>query len=211
MVSAPSIRVLAACFVTATIALAATVLLGGSAPSLASTTDPGSTDARAPFAVFSRPQRGGDQLPPAVREQFAPLALERGLDLDAARAVAPAGRGYVWLLAGPDAVCIAIPDTVDGFGLSCNDANGAAAGRLWVGMNAMPGQKAGDVRAAILVPDGVEAVTAVATDGARRTLPVSDNVAFADLVASDHVELAEGGSVTSVDLPGTPAALVSGE
>lgn len=198
-------KTLITCFTATAGALAVTVVLSTGPASVAQTAAPDAADARAPFSVLARPAGSGDALPPGVRVQFEPVAAEKGLDLDRARALAPSGRGYVWLLSGPKAVCVAIPDPVDGFGVGCGDAADAAAGRLWVTVGGLPGQHAGDARVALLMPDGIEAITAVAGDGSRRTVDVANNVALADLVDADHVELPDG---SSVDVPGTPPALV---
>jgi hypothetical protein len=156
-------------------------------------------DARDGYAVFTRAARSGDVLPPAVREQLAPI-VGKDVDLDAARAVAPAGRGYVWAIGGPQRLCLAVPDPVDGFGVACRDGSKVAAGDLWVGLQGGAGIPAGVVRMAILVPDATDAVTAVG--GKRRqSLEVSDNVVFADAEGPDRFELADGGSVRSVDVP----------
>ena len=201
---------LIACFTATSAGLAAALLLTTGSASVAQSSALSATDARAPFSVLDRPARSGDRIPPGVRVQFEPVAAAKGLDLDAARALAPLGRGYVWALPGPKNVCIAIPDPVDGFGIGCESADGADGGRLWIGLNGMSGQRAGDVRVAMLVPDRIDAVTAVAGDGTRRRLDVSSNVVVADLVDSDHVELSDGASSSSVDVPGTPPALVGG-
>jgi hypothetical protein len=86
----------------------------------------------------------------------------------------------------------------------------AADGRLWAGLNGLPGQVAGDVRLAIFVPDGVAAVTAVSTDGRSRAVKVSDNVAFADLADSQAIAFQDAAGPQSVAVPGTPPALVAG-
>jgi hypothetical protein len=200
---------LLACLTGTTAGLAAVLVLTTGSDSVAQGSAPDAADARAAFSILARPARRGDVLPPAVRRQFEPVAAAKGLDLDAARALAPMGRGYVWALPGPKNVCIAIPDPVDGFGIGCADASDAAAGKLWVGLYGMPGGRTGDARVAFLLPDRIDGVIAVAGDGTRRKLAVSGNVAVADLTDSDHVELFDGASSSSVDVPGTPPDLVS--
>jgi hypothetical protein len=141
---------------------------------------------------------------------LGPVAEREGLDLDSARAFAPSATGSVWAVPGKSGVCLAIPDPIDGFAISCNDTAAAQDGRLWVGLTALPEQRIGDVRAAILVPDGIDTVTAVGAAGRRRTLVVADNVAFADLQDSARLEFTDGDGKHAVNAPGTPAALAGG-
>ncbi|MEA2493884.1 MAG: hypothetical protein QOJ29_1795 [Thermoleophilaceae bacterium] len=160
------------------------------------------------FGVFRRSDRAGDAIPADTRRQLSSVADREGIDLDGARAVAPAGRGYVYAIPGPQNVCLAIPDPGDGYGVSCQDAAAAQNGKLWVGLTGLPGQQAGDVRVAILAPDGIEVVNAVNGAGERTAINVSDNVAFADLQDSASVEYFDGHAVHSVDVPGTPEQFV---
>jgi hypothetical protein len=200
MVTALSKRTLLACFVLLAVALATAFALTHSGTSVAGDDAPAARDARDGFGVFDRPARSGDTLPPQTRRMFASFAAEEGLDIDQARAVAPSGPGYVWALPGPSKVCLAIPDLVDGFGVGCEDAAGAADGRLWVSMH----DQGGATRIALLVPDGTNQVTAVSASGGRRALDISDNVAFAGVAESDRLEFAIGGSSHSVDVPDGP-------
>jgi hypothetical protein len=61
------------------------------------------------------------------------------------------------------------------------------------------------------VPDGIETVTAAGSQGERRTLDVSGNVAFADLSDSARLEFTDGDGKHAVNAPGTPEALAAGE
>jgi hypothetical protein len=161
------------------------------------------------FGVFRRPQAQGDALPVRAREMLTVSAQRAAADLDTARAVAPSGAGYVWAFAGDQSVCVAIPDPIDGFGVACRSTEDVLAGRLWVGLNGLPGQKAGDARVAVFVPDDVDSVTSVAGNGTRRTIAVRDNVAFADVADSDAVEMTRDGETIDTPVPGTPPQLVS--
>jgi hypothetical protein len=202
---------LIAAFALTAVALTALVMLSHAGVSEAQTDARSSSpDVRGEFDVLRRAPRPGDVLPPAVRRMFEPTAAREGLNLDAARAAMPGGRGNVWVLPGKDSVCLAIPDPVDGFGISCRAAADAAAGQLWVGLVGVPGQQAGDALVAVLVPDGTDTVTAVERSGTRRALQVSGNVAFADVTDAHHLELADGADEHSLATPGTPEALVAG-
>lgn len=161
------------------------------------------------FAVFRRPAGPADRMPAAIREQLAPATAGAAIDFDGARAVAAAGTGAVWAIPGPTQICLAQPDPIDGFAVTCASVQRALQGGLWVGLNGLPGQEAGDVGLAILVPDGVASVTAVATDGTRQAIAVDDNVAFADLSASRSVAFDDLDGTHTVAVPGTPAALVA--
>lgn len=168
---------------------------------------PAPTSAR--FSVFRRPPSAGDVLPPRARQMLRVSAERAGVDLDNARAVAPSGAGYVWAFAGSGNVCIAIPDPTDGFGVACRSIEDALAGRLWVGLNGLPGQRAGDVRLAVLAPDDVDSIDSVAADGTRRTISVHDNVATADVADSNDVEMLIAGRAVETHVPGTPPQLDS--
>ena len=141
------------------------------------------------FGVFRRVAGPGDLVPPQARRMLAGPAERAGVDLSTAKAVAPSGAGYVWTFAGDQSVCLAIPDPVDGFGVACRSLEDALNGRLWVGLNGLPRQKAGDVRLAVFVPDSVDWINSIATDGTRHPVVVRDNVAFADVSDSDAIEL----------------------
>jgi hypothetical protein len=195
------ILALVAATLAAVVAVAVAGGTGAAAP-VAPADSPAGADR---FGVFRRP---ADDLPPAIRAQLMPATAGTGVDFDAARAVAAAGTGAVWAIPGPDQICLAQPDPIDGFAINCASIDAALAGRLWVGLNGLPGQAAGDVRLAILVPDGVPAVTAVAGDGSTETIAVTDNVAFADLADSQSIRYAVGDVQHTITVPGTPPALV---
>jgi hypothetical protein len=201
---------LIAAFALTALALATTAMLSRAGVSDAETgTTATRADVSGEFGVLRRAPRSGDAMPPAVRRMFETMAASEGLDLDAARAAMPGGRGNIWVLPGKDKVCLAIPDPVDGFGVNCRDAASVAAGELWVGLVGLPGQQAGDARVAVLVPDGTDTVTTVERSGDRTALQVSGNVAFADVTDSHHLELADGAHEHSLATPGTPEALVA--
>jgi hypothetical protein len=163
-----------------------------------------------PFGVFRRPARAGDAMPAETRRILSVVADREGVSLDAARAVAPSGTGSVWVIPGPGKACVAIPDPVDGFGMNCADTDAAKAGKLWVTLVGLKGQQAGDARVAMVVPDGVDSVTASSAHGAHSRIAVSDNVAFGDVSDSDAMEFTDAdGAAHAVHVPGTPAALVA--
>jgi hypothetical protein len=163
------------------------------------------------FEVFRRPKTAGDVLPVRTRAMLTVSAQRAGADLDTARAVAPAGDGYVWVVAGDRNVCLAIPDPVDGFGVACRSIEDALAGRLWVGLNGLAHQTAGDVRVAVFAPDDARSIESVASDGSRRAIPVHDNVAFADVEHSEAVEMITDGRRVRTTIPGTPEELVNNQ
>jgi hypothetical protein len=166
-------------------------------------------DASSSFAVFQRPAKASDRMPPEARRMLADVvAREAAGDLDGARAVAASAGRAVWAVPGRDKLCLAIPDPVDGFGISCADIAAVKSGRLWVTLVGLAGQRAGDVRIAQFVPDGVDAVTAVSDSGNTRTIAATDNVAFAD-ITSGTIGFSDGFGEHRVRAEGTPAALMS--
>jgi hypothetical protein len=171
---------------------------------------PPTTDPAASFAVLASTMTADDVIAPTERRGLAEIADREGVDLSTARAVPSAvADGDVRLVPGPDRVCVTIPDPTDGDGVACATAEQAAHGRLWTALTGMPGQEVGDARAAIVVPDGVDTITAVATDGTRRTLIAHDNLVVADLTDSAGYEVTVDGETATVPLPGTPASLAS--
>lgn len=197
-----------ALFVAGMIATAvATANRDGASPSTA----PTAASAAGPdsFSVFRRPAGPADQMPPATRNALAAATAAAGVNLDDARAVAASGTGAVWAIPGPQQACLAQPDPIDGFAVSCALIDQAAHGHLWTGLNGLPGQAAGDVQLAILVPDGVQTVTAVATDGTNHTTSVTDNVAFADLSNAQSVQFNDADGTETIPVAGTPQELVA--
>ncbi len=161
------------------------------------------------FAVFRRLAASGDVMPSGVRAQLSATAEAAGVDLDAARAVAASATGAVWAIPGPRQVCLAQPDPIDGFAINCAPIDRAIEGRLWTGLVGLPGQVAGDALIAILVPDDVATVTAVAVDGTTDDLTVADNVAFAAITKSAALTFDDSQGTTTVPVAGTPAELVA--
>jgi hypothetical protein len=175
------------------------------AASAASMPTPGS------FGVFRRAARSGDVMPVAVRTMLTPTAEREGLDLDRARAAATVGVSRVWVIPGPGKVCLALPDPVDGFGVTCRTPKEAAAGELMASLVGLPGQRAGDAHVAFFAPDGASRLTTVAKDGRYGSLDVSDNVAVGDLSDAGEIQFTDASGVDhAADVPGTPAALVAG-
>lgn len=71
----------------------------------------------------------------------------------------------------------------------------------------MPGQDPGDVRVAIVVPDGVSSIETVDQRGVRTEQAAHENVVVADLPDVAAYELTVGGAVVHQRLAGTPEEL----
>lgn len=160
------------------------------------------------FGVFRRPAQSADAMPDSEQRILAGVARRENVSLANARAVAPSAGRLVWAIPGPDKVCLAIPDPIDGYGFHCADASSAANGGLWTGIAGLLGQRVGDGRVAIFVPDGVDAVTAVGTAGGRATLQVSDNVAFGDVSDAGRLEFSSDGVIHTAPIAGTTEEMV---
>lgn len=178
-----------------------------------STPAPDATVAAAPasgpqaYGVFRRAAQSGDSMPPEVRRMLTPFAEQENLSLDNARAVAPSGVSAVWAIPGAGQVCLALPDPVDGFGLSCRTYDQTASMGLWVALVGGPDQRLGDATVAFFVPDGVATVTAVSKGGSRQTLTVTDNTAVAQLSNADQIQYTDSAGVThSARIPSTTPA-----
>ena len=132
-------------------------------------------------------------------ELGAPGRLGRNAAL--AHAIAtPTGTG--WVLPGSDAVCIAVPDPVDGYGVTCTSSSVAAESGAWIGMSS--GASNG-IRMTVLVPDGSR-VTTEAADGADHALGVGeDGVVNVHLDFGDHLALSNAhGSPRTIATPPPP-------
>ena len=185
------------------LALLAVVGHGGTAGASLDRSDPALS-----FARLASPASAADAIGPAERQGLAAVAASRGVDLDGSRATGSVlAGGAVRLLPGVDRLCLSVPDPVEGDAVACATAEAAADGRLWTALVGMPGQRPGDARVAIAVPDDADAVTAVSAHGERRALPVAGNVTVADLTDTAAYEMRRGDTTTQVALPGTPVAL----
>lgn len=160
------------------------------------------------FGVFRRPPREADAMPDTEQRILATVTERENVSLADARAVAPSAGRLAWAIPGPDRVCIAIPDPVDGYGIHCADGATAANGGLWVTIAGLPDQKVGDARVAEFVPDGVDAVTAVGKSGGRAEIAVSDNVALGDVSDADTLEFSAGGLAHITSIGGTTEEMV---
>jgi hypothetical protein len=167
--------------------------------------EPGTAAPASVIAALRAPATLANSATPTERAQLASVAAPRGLSLSSARAVeTPDGDGF--LLADDDTVCVTIPDPVEGYGGACGTTADVEDGKLWTGLTSMPGQSEGDARIAVVVPDGVTSVDAVDGSGASTSVPVTDNVAVADLEDVSHYEFDSGGTTVTQDIAGTPPA-----
>lgn len=149
----------------------------------------------ADFAVLRRP-RGADDVMPASaarligdpRETGKNPALARGFD-------APTGRG--WVIPGDEVLCAAVPDPVDGFGMSCNTAAAATTGGV-IGALGTPAAGVYDVFA--VVPDGGTA-SVVTRGGGTRPLPVRDGVVAARVAGASAVVVTTPSGEGRLELP----------
>ena len=184
----------------------------GTAAQGAQTVDQGAqtVDPATAFGVFRRGARAADAMPATERRILAPVAAREQVSLAEARAVAPSAGRAVWAIPGPDKVCLALPDPVDGYGISCSSGIDAANGRLWVELVGAPGQQVGDARVAELVPDGVDTVTSVAASGRQGAIAVADNVAFTDVSDADTLRFGSGDAARSVHIGRTLPSMVRG-
>ncbi len=122
-------------------------------------------DQAAAFGLFARARVAEDVVPEGAASMIGDSALS-GRNLSLSRAIStPTGRG--WAFPGNKTVCLAVPDPVDGFGVTCVNTSFAVSWGV-AAMLASP-DHAGDVDLTLLVPDGGQAVARF-EDGSSRVL-----------------------------------------
>lgn len=170
-----SLGLAATALVGTTLLIAAGNSGGASAATAAQATDRNSSAQQQHFSILRRQAIANDRMPNDVRSHFTALA-SGGADLGAARVIAtPYGSG--WLIPAPakDRICLAVPDKVPGFGVTCQTTEDAVDGRLVVTMSSGPGQKP-DGEVVGVLPDGTAAPEIVTASGARRAVQLEAGV-----------------------------------
>lgn len=150
------------------------------------------------FSIFRSPVTAGDSMPSeAVASAASPERYGRNARL--AKGIDTVnGRG--WVVPGNDAICLVVPDPVDGYGSSCVSEAYATKFGVIVGMIAPQDPKA--VRVSMLLPDGASAE--VRSDGRTgNALPNDGEGTIAAIVPAGstiEVSSADGASV-KLELP----------
>ena len=175
-------------------------------PTTPAQTAPSSLQTQA-FAAFRREPTAADALPSGSVEDFADTyaVKEAGANLALARRAKTAA-GAVWAVPGNGQVCLvtnadSVPDgakTLDASADGCAPDGDAAAGRL-VLSTTYNGRTPAHEFVAGLVPDDVDAVTVVLSDGLEQRVPVHDDV---------YTFASEGTAVRSVEFSTADGAAV---
>lgn len=160
----------------------------------------------ASFSILRRARTADDVMPANAarllgdpRETGKNPGLARGFD-------SPTGRG--WVLPGDGVVCAAVPDPVDGFGMSCSAADAAATGGV---IGALSTPAAGVYDVFVVVPDG-GSVIAITRGGGTRPLPAKDGVVAQRVGGASAIVVTTATGTGRLELPATlpgPAAAAS--
>lgn len=125
-------------------------------------------DQRNAFKIFAEPRTAADVVPTKAASMIGDSQLS-GRNLSLSRAISTlTGRG--WAIPGNRAICLAVPDPTDGFGITCVNTSYARSFGV-LSMMASPSVP-GDVDLTLLLANGASA-TVRANDGSSRPL-VSD-------------------------------------
>ena len=149
------------------------------------------------FAVFARERTRADEMPAEARRQVG-NSRHSGRNIDHSRAIStPSGRG--WAVPGNGAICLVVPDPVDGYGISCLDTDRAATHGLMAMLVSPSAPEVANVT--MLSPRG-SCVVLTKEDGAQRELRADASGVVATAIRDGvkvTVETAAGSN--SLDLP----------
>lgn len=149
------------------------------------------------FAVF-RSSGNSEKMPTEVAAEVAsPDRYGRNADL--ARGLETIN-GPGWIIPGNQSLCLAVPDPIDGYGMSCVSSDWASKFGVFVVM--VSGDRPAEARVTMLVPDGAEVQ---ASRGISRSTDIGPDVdgvvnVLAEAGSSIRITAADGES-TVIQLP----------
>jgi hypothetical protein len=136
---------------------------------------------RSTFELLREAPTKADEISDDVASSYFSGLTAAGADLGTARGIStPYGQGWVIPVPTKDEVCLAMPDTVPGYGITCVSTEEAAEGHLAGTFMAPPGATDARSELVAVVPDG--AATPTVDDGralSRLSAPVKGVVAVA--------------------------------
>lgn len=166
------------------ITVSVVVLSSGSSPDQASA-----------LPVLKRPRTDARPI-----RAFTAVVRQAGGRYEDARAFStPSGTGYV-VPAGPERVCVAVPDPVEGYGQACATYDDIARRGLIVGI---AGQDGAASEFVALLPADASSVTVHTVDGRSSMVPIVEGVATVSLPTDASITLVIGSRTTTLS-PGGP-------
>lgn len=154
------------------------------------------------FAVFARERRATDDMPSQAKDQVG-NSTHSGRNVDLSRAIStPTGVG--WAVPGNNAVCLVVPDPVDGYGITCSDTGDAL--KRGVVAILVSSNRPGAANITMLIPRDSR-VTATMKDGQVRALEAdSDGVVSAALVGAKTISVITAAGTERLAMPVPPPA-----
>lgn len=158
------------------------------------------------FAIFARARTAADAMPASARAQVG-NSRHSGRNIDLSRAVATTtGRG--WAVPGNGAVCLVVPDPVDGYGIACQNTDRAVTHGLMAMLVSPSAPEIANIT--MLSPRGSR-VFATTEDGEQRELRAgADGVVSETLKDGVKVSVQTRSGTNSLDLPILPAPAGAG-
>ena len=157
-------------------------------------------DLRNGFDVFARPRRSADEMSVQAREQVG-NSVRSGRNVALSRAIAtPTGTG--WAVPGTGAICVVVPDRIDGYGVTCSETKDALT-RGAVAMLIAPNAPE-TVQFTMITPRD-SSVEAVKADGRIEVLDADvDGVVSATLIGAREVRVRTPTGRSSLTMPSPP-------
>lgn len=150
--------------------------------------------------VFARSRGPHDAMPAGARSLIG-NSVHSGRNVELSRRVStPSGAG--WAIPGNGTVCLAVPDAVDGFGVSC--AETSQARKRGVAVIAISPDAPQAAKLTMLSPTGSD-VTAEMADGSTRELSADDEgVVSVTLTGATSVTVSSATGTTRMTIPAAP-------
>lgn len=151
------------------------------------------------FPVFARERRPADEMPPLASNMLGEAELTRKNTALARAFESPTGTG--WVIPGDGMICLALPDSVLGYGVSCAPSERAAAHGLVLVM-AEGGAPAAQT-VAVLLPEGSHASTG--RQSVRTRLEANDDgIAITRLGGDNEVRVVTPRGRRTYPMPAAP-------
>jgi hypothetical protein len=159
-------------------------------------------DQAAAFAVLRGARRQTDEIPAATRALIGDSHVS-GRNTTLSRAIETRD-GTGWVVPGNGTICLAVPDSVDGVGVTCSNTDFVAA--YGMPLLSIAAARPDAVELTALVPDGGEIEVAYAS-GARRTLrPDASGVVSSVITGATGFRVRTPSGAKDYPMPAPPPA-----
>lgn len=152
------------------------------------------------FTILERPRRASDALPDGASRMLSETELT-GKNTALARGFR-ATHGTGWVIPGNETVCLAAPDSLDGYGVSCAPTRDAVKnGLALVSVN----PQTPNVREFVMLVPANSEVTARLNDASVASIPVNaDGMVVKDMVGVTTVEVRTPTGSRLYEVPASP-------